>query len=141
MIEQSNKTVSLRPTVAASLHRRTGIHDRRKITISLLLTSLLILTGYTLTTLAPAHFRWGAAVASFVDNVRVMMISPSLGNDTWSQLMAAMGETVGLAILTTLIGVLSWRYCLPIIWPRRPLQALLRQYWPGFVPFPRFCGY
>ncbi|MBT9672141.1 PhnE/PtxC family ABC transporter permease [Secundilactobacillus kimchicus] len=104
MIEQSNKPVSLRPTVAASLHRRTGIHDRRKITISLLLTSLLILTGYTLTTLAPAHFRWGAAVASFVDNVRVMMISPSLGNDTWSQLMAAMGETVGLAILTTLIG-------------------------------------
>lgn len=107
MIEQSQGSMGVTPVRPAQLSGAPKFHDKRKLTIRGLAIGLLVTTAYTLATIMPADFHLMAVLQTFADNVATMMFSPSTGNDTVAQLATAMGETIGLAILTTVIGAVG----------------------------------
>lgn len=78
--------------------------NRRKLTINSVLTVLGILTIYTLATIVPAHFKVIEAMNEFMGNLKIMFLSPNVGNDTFSKLLSALGQSIYLAGLTTIAG-------------------------------------
>ncbi|MFC6253682.1 PhnE/PtxC family ABC transporter permease [Secundilactobacillus hailunensis] len=87
--------------------------DRRRITIMLTLLVLTYITLITLPTMIPSHFKLGAALVSFAENIKIMFLQPRLTNTTFSTLLGALGQSILLAFLTTLLGsVLAFFFAL-----------------------------
>lgn len=78
--------------------------DRRRVTILLTLLVLGYITLVTLPTMIPAHFKLAVAVISFLENIKIMFLEPSLINTTFVSLLGALAQSILLAFLTTLIG-------------------------------------
>jgi len=87
--------------------------DRRRITIILTLLVLTYITLITLPTMIPSHFKLGAALVSFAENIKIMFLHPRLTNTTFFTLLGALGQSILLAFLTTLLGsVLAFFFAL-----------------------------
>lgn len=78
--------------------------DRGRVTLLITLVGLAYVTLATLPTMIPSHFKLGAALASFAENIKIMFLQPHLANTTFITLLGALGQSVLLAFLTTLIG-------------------------------------
>lgn len=87
--------------------------DKRRLTILLTLIVLAYITLMTLPTMIPDHFKLGAAFTSFAENIKIMFLQPHLTNTTFVTLLGALGQSILLAFLTTLIGsVLAFLFAL-----------------------------
>lgn len=87
--------------------------DRRRVTIMLTLVVLAYITLMTLPTMIPSHFKLVAALVSFAENIKIMFLQPHLANTTFVALLAALGQSILLAFLTTLLGsVLAFFFAL-----------------------------
>ncbi|WP_252904452.1 hypothetical protein [Secundilactobacillus silagei] len=71
--------------------------DRRRITIMLTLLVLAYITLITLPTMIPSHFKLGAALMSFTENIKIMFLQPHLTNTTFLTLLGALGQSILLA--------------------------------------------
>ncbi|MTV81512.1 PhnE/PtxC family ABC transporter permease [Secundilactobacillus folii] len=78
--------------------------DRRRVTILLTLMVLSVITLSTLPLMMPTDFKLSEAVVSFLENIKIMFLQPSLTNTSFMSLLIALGQSILLAFLTTLIG-------------------------------------
>lgn len=68
------------------------------------ITSLLLITGYTLTHLNSANVRVGEAFRGLMMTLNQMFLQPSAGSDGMVVLLQALGISLLLSIMTTVIG-------------------------------------
>ncbi|WP_235995395.1 PhnE/PtxC family ABC transporter permease [Secundilactobacillus yichangensis] len=105
MIKPENQiSIPTRVPAGPKLSIPLRLRDRRRVTILLTLIVLAYITLMTLPTMIPNHFKLGAALASFVENINIMFLQPHLANTTFAALLGALGQSILLAFLTTLIG-------------------------------------
>ncbi len=82
------------------------LQDHQRLSIYLILGSLLLTTVLALPTLIPAKFNLASALAGFFDNLKIMFLQPNLGDDTFQALLKGLGQSIALAVLTTIIGAI-----------------------------------
>lgn len=100
--------------------------DRRRVTILLTLAVLGYITLMTLPTMIPSHFKLTEALMSFAENIKIMFLQPRLANTTFISLLGALGQSILLAFLTTLIGsVLAFFFALASTRRLAPMSLVL----------------
>lgn len=105
MIKPENQlSIPTRRPMGPKMSIPLRFRDRRRVTLLITLVGLAYVTLATLPTMIPSHFKLGAALASFAENIKIMFLQPHLANTTFITLLGALGQSVLLAFLTTLIG-------------------------------------
>lgn len=105
MIENSQPKPQVLHPSAPPTNRISLVTKPRKILRGVML-SLALITIYSLVTLNTANLAISDALHSLGLNLNAMFLHPSIGQDTWSQLLRALLTSVSLAMLTTLLGAL-----------------------------------
>lgn len=72
--------------------------------IIIVFASLVIITGYTLTHLDTAGVQINTAIRELMTTLNQMFLQPNAGTDGFTLLLQALGSSVLLSILTTIIG-------------------------------------
>ncbi len=78
--------------------------NRRRTTLRGFVTGLVMVTGYGLVSVVPHHFDLWAAMRSFISHLQLMFLQPNVGNDSLGKLAAALGQSIALALVTTVLG-------------------------------------
>lgn len=105
MIENSQPKPQVLHPSAPPTNRISLVTKPRKILRGVML-SLALITIYSLVTLNTANLAISDALHSLGLNLNAMFLHPSIGQDTWPQLLRALLTSVSLAMLTTLLGAL-----------------------------------
>lgn len=82
------------------------LHDRSlsRTMITAVFVALLVITGYTLTHLNTANVHLNEAVRELMTTLKQMFVQPNAGSDGVVLLLQALGSSLMLSILTTIIG-------------------------------------
>lgn len=72
--------------------------------ILVVFASLIVITGYTLTHLDTAGVQVNTAIRELMTTLNQMFLQPNAGTDGFTLLLQALGSSVLLSILTTIIG-------------------------------------
>ncbi|VDG17972.1 PhnE/PtxC family ABC transporter permease [Lactiplantibacillus mudanjiangensis] len=104
MIENSSSNTKSLPTLPAT--KRVTLLTKPRLILRGVLLALALITIYSLITLDRAGLKFGEAFQSLGVNLKAMFLQPTVGQDTWALLLRALATSVGLAMLTTLLGAL-----------------------------------
>ncbi|MFD1670510.1 PhnE/PtxC family ABC transporter permease [Agrilactobacillus yilanensis] len=105
MISNSNETVFQRQPEAPQsekiiLHK----NSLSRVMIGFVLMGLAVITVFTLLHLDSANVQLGEAFHSLRETLTQIFIHPNVGSDSFSMLLSALGISLLLAIITTIIG-------------------------------------
>ncbi|MFC6180389.1 PhnE/PtxC family ABC transporter permease [Lactiplantibacillus daowaiensis] len=104
MIENSQP--GSKPLQPAQPAKRISLLTKPRLILRAVLLALAVITVYSLATLDTANLKFGEAFQSLGANLKSMFLQPSVGQDSWGLLLRALATSVGLAMLTTLLGAL-----------------------------------
>lgn len=85
--------------------------NRRRLTLRLFLGGFTALTMYGVVSVIPHHFDLWAATQSFIAHLGLMFLQPNVGNDSLAKLAAALGQSIALALVTTVLGAVLGLVC------------------------------
>jgi len=97
------KTVKQAPI---SLPPKLSLLTRPRRILRAVLGGLTLITLYALLTLNTAGLKISSAMSSLGNNLNIMFLHPSVGQDTWSLLLRALVTSLSLGLLTTILGAL-----------------------------------
>lgn len=105
MIESEERIVK-KPQIPNSPNIKLHTNNLSRTMIILVFTSLLLITGYTLTHLDTANVQIGSAFKELSTTLHQMFLQPNTGTDGFIELLQGLGMSLLISVMTTIIGAI-----------------------------------
>lgn len=105
MIESEERIVK-KPQIPNSPNIKLHTNNLSRTMIILVFTSLLLITGYTLTHLDTANVQIGSAFKELSATLHQMFLQPNTGTDGFIELLQGLGMSLLISVMTTIIGAI-----------------------------------